>query len=198
MTTRFDVTPDDPDDPDGTNSVHGPEFAPDDPLAVILRPSSDYLGPPPGRYEEIRRAAGRRKVLRAVAGAGLTCAVAALAAVPLLLSRTDAPAPPAVPMAPPPATSPASRTPSPSASPGSFSPSPTEAPPSQSPDEPSRRADPTEAPATARPSTAATAEDAPRPEPSQPSKFSEAPEASAVASRSASGAVSGAAESVRP
>lgn len=30
-----------------THSDQGPDFDPDDPLAVILRPASDYLGPPP-------------------------------------------------------------------------------------------------------------------------------------------------------
>lgn len=41
----------------------------DDPLTVILRPSStEYLGPPTGRYESIRRGANRRRLLRATLG----------------------------------------------------------------------------------------------------------------------------------
>ncbi|UXX95632.1 hypothetical protein N7U49_34055 [Streptomyces sp. AD2-2] len=35
MTTHFD------------EGDEGPDIDPDDPLTVILRPSSDYLGPPP-------------------------------------------------------------------------------------------------------------------------------------------------------
>ncbi|MFB7497409.1 hypothetical protein ACFC09_22470 [Streptomyces sp. NPDC056161] len=96
MTTRFD------DDP---------EFAPDDPLAVILRPPAEHLGPPAGRYAAIRRTAARRKLLRAAAGAGLTCAVAALVALPLHLASST-PASPTVPLAPP-----SSVTPKPSAPP---------------------------------------------------------------------------------
>lgn len=49
MTARLD---DDPDDR---------EYGADDPLAVILRPSSpDYLGAPPGQYEAVRRRATRQ------------------------------------------------------------------------------------------------------------------------------------------
>ncbi|MEW1775877.1 hypothetical protein [Streptomyces sp. NPDC086777] len=87
MTTRFDDEP---------------EFdGPDDPLAVILRPPAAHLGPPPGRYEEIRRAAGRRRLVRAAAGAGVTCAVAACVALSLHLTPPAAPAAPQVPLAPP-------------------------------------------------------------------------------------------------
>ncbi|WP_413805930.1 hypothetical protein [Streptomyces sp. OE57] len=82
----------------------GPEREPDDPLAVILRPPSDYLGPPPGRYEAIRRAAARRKLLRAAAGVGVSCAVAVLIALPLRAAAPEPPARPTVPLAPPPAT----------------------------------------------------------------------------------------------
>ncbi|MEU9450195.1 hypothetical protein [Streptomyces sp. NPDC048277] len=111
MTTRFDDEP---------------EFdGPDDPLAVILRPPTAHLGPPPGRYQEIRRAAGRRRLVRAAAGAGVTCAVALLVALPLHLTAPSAPTTPSVPLAPPtarpttperPSTSPARATPSPSPS----------------------------------------------------------------------------------
>ncbi|WP_234534342.1 hypothetical protein [Streptomyces shenzhenensis] len=79
-----------------------PEFdGPDDPLAVILRPPSAHLGPPPGRYEEIRRAASRRRLVRAAAGAGVTCAVAVLVALPLHLTASSPPTTPTVPLAPP-------------------------------------------------------------------------------------------------
>ncbi|WP_228456664.1 hypothetical protein [Streptomyces durbertensis] len=81
MTTRFD------DDAAGA----GP--AADDPLAVVLRPPSAYLAPPPGRYAEIRRAASRRRVLRTATGVGAACLAAALVAVPLYLVRPVAPAP---------------------------------------------------------------------------------------------------------
>ncbi|MGW1257392.1 hypothetical protein ACWD5Q_19970 [Streptomyces sp. NPDC002513] len=82
----------------------GPEFEPHDPLAVILRPPSEHLGPPPGRYGAIRRAAARRRVLRAAAGAGVTCVVAVLVALPLRLTTPEGPASPVVPLAPPPAS----------------------------------------------------------------------------------------------
>ncbi|MYR46134.1 hypothetical protein GTW67_29825, partial [Streptomyces sp. SID5910] len=65
MTTRFEG------DPDGPESAHDD---PHDPLLVVLRPGPDYLGPPPGRYEAIRRSASRRRLLRAAAGAAATCA----------------------------------------------------------------------------------------------------------------------------
>nr|WP_244189681.1 hypothetical protein [Streptomyces incarnatus] len=109
MTTRLD---------DG-EEYH--EFAPDDPLAVILRPTPDHLGAPPGRYEAIRRAATRRRLLRAAAGVGASCALAALLALPLTAHRPHPSR--TVPLAPPPATGPttpaaASATPpTPSASP---------------------------------------------------------------------------------
>ncbi|MFE9451080.1 hypothetical protein [Streptomyces sp. NPDC006739] len=102
-----------------TFNEDGPDFEPDDPLAVIMRPPSERLAPPPGRYEEIRRGAARRRVLRAAVGAGATCAVAALLAVPLLRTTHQAPASPTVPLAPPPVSSPkALPTPSDSASAG--------------------------------------------------------------------------------
>ncbi|WP_460069999.1 hypothetical protein [Streptomyces sp. YKOK-I1] len=92
---------------------------PDDPLTVILRPAAGRLAPPPGRYEEIRRGASRRRLLRTAAGVGATCAVAALAVLlPLRLTAHDAPARPTVPLAPPPASSPSTGPdPSPSAVP---------------------------------------------------------------------------------
>ncbi|WP_262059158.1 hypothetical protein [Streptomyces sp. STR69] len=96
MTTHFDEE----------DEGREPDFALDDPLTVILRPSSaEYLGPPPGRYESIRRGAHRRRLLRAAAGAGATCAVLVLAALPLRLAHHDAPVTPTVPLAPPPASS---------------------------------------------------------------------------------------------
>ncbi|MEU0009296.1 hypothetical protein ABZ079_34910 [Streptomyces sp. NPDC006314] len=90
-----------------TYNDDGPDFDPDDPLAVIMRPPSEHLAPPPGRYDEIRRGAARRRILRAAVGAGATCAVAALLAVPLLRTTHQEPASPTAPLAPPPASSPA-------------------------------------------------------------------------------------------
>ncbi|MFI6468269.1 hypothetical protein [Streptomyces sp. NPDC050528] len=102
MTTRFD---------EGDES---PDIDPDDPLTVILRPSSaEYLGPPPGRYESIRRGANRRRLLRATVGAGATCAVIVLAALPFRLAHHDSPTTPTVPLAPPPASSAPTTPPSP-------------------------------------------------------------------------------------
>lgn len=128
----------------------GPEFEPDDPLAVILRPASDRLAPPPGRYEAIRRTATRRRVLRTAAGVGVSCAVAALVALPLHLATRESPAPPSVPLAPPASGRTASPTPSatptPSSSPAHVSPRPTERPQTNIPGTtatPSGRADPT-------------------------------------------------------
>ena len=94
MTTHFD------------EGDEGQDIDPDDPLTVILRPSSaEYLGPPPGRYETIRRGANRRRLLRATVGAGATCAVIVLAALPFRLAHHDSPTTPTVPLAPPPASS---------------------------------------------------------------------------------------------
>lgn len=104
MTTRFDGDPGDE------------RSGSDDPLAVLLRPSSpDYLDTPAGRFTAVRRRAARRRLLRTAAGAGVCCAVAALVALPLRLAAPDAPAGPAtIPVAPPdPGTAP----PGPSASP---------------------------------------------------------------------------------
>ncbi|MFJ9631044.1 hypothetical protein ACIRU8_25355 [Streptomyces sp. NPDC101175] len=103
MTTHFDEE----------DEGREPDLALDDPLTVILRPaSSEYLGPPPGSYESIRRGAHRRRLLRAAAGAGATCAVLVLAALPFRLAHHDTPVTPTVPLAPPPARSaPASGTP---------------------------------------------------------------------------------------
>ncbi|WP_329258627.1 hypothetical protein OG223_37735 [Streptomyces sp. NBC_01478] len=133
----------------------------DDPLTVILRPSSaEYLGPPHGRYESIRRGANRRRLLRATVGAGATCAVLVLAALPFRLAHHDAPATPTVPLAPPPASSgpttpPApspTKTPSPAASPGS---------PDSSRD-PSRASAPTTEPSQAPTASASAASPASR------------------------------------
>ncbi|MDL5206058.1 hypothetical protein QQS16_39535 [Streptomyces sp. ALI-76-A] len=130
-----------------THSDDGPDFEPDDPLAVILRPASDYLGPPPGRYEAIRRGAARRRLLRAAAGIGLSCAAAALIVVPLRLSAPQAPASPTVPLAPPPASSP-SAVPTPSASPEQLQPGPGEPSPTDSPRIPPSSTAPTPVPST--------------------------------------------------
>ncbi|MFF5606858.1 hypothetical protein ACFY65_10825 [Streptomyces cellulosae] len=90
-----------------THADEGPEFEPDDPLAELLRPTSDHLGPPPGRFETIRRRAARRRLVRTTVGAGLTCAVALLVALPLQNATTtsDRPVSPTDPLAPPPLTS---------------------------------------------------------------------------------------------
>ena len=106
MTTHFDEE----------DEGREPDFALDDPLTVILRPSSaEYLGPPPGRYESIRRGANRRRLLRAAAGAGATCAVLVLAALPFRLAHHDTPVTPTVPLAPRPASSSPTTPPAPSA-----------------------------------------------------------------------------------
>ncbi|MFF4589957.1 hypothetical protein [Streptomyces sp. NPDC001388] len=102
---------------------------PDDPLTVVLRPAHGHLAPPPGRYAEIRRGAARRRVLRAAAGVGATCAVAALAVLlPLRLTAHDAPVRPAVPLAPPPASSPSAGAGTPTAPDTSATPGPSTVP----------------------------------------------------------------------
>ncbi|MGW7205200.1 hypothetical protein [Streptomyces sp. NPDC054837] len=82
-----------------------PGLDPDDPLTILLRPPADHLGPPAGRYEAIRRGATRRKLLRAAAGTAVVCGLAAAVLLPFRLSTSEAPASPAVPLAPPPASS---------------------------------------------------------------------------------------------
>lgn len=112
-----------------TPSEDGPDLEPDDPLAVILRPATGYLAPPPGGYEAIRRDASRRRVLRAAAGVGLSCVAATLIALPFRLASSDAPVTPSVPLAPPPASSP-STPPTPSPTPKPVSPAPSDPGPS--------------------------------------------------------------------
>lgn len=107
-----------------THPDDGPEPEHGDPLAILLRPTSDRLVPPPDRYETIRRSAARRRLLRTAAGVGLSCAAAALVALPLHLATTSgAPVSPVVPLAPP-STSGPSPTPSAPPSPTAVSPSP--------------------------------------------------------------------------
>ncbi|GHF00837.1 hypothetical protein GCM10017776_17470 [Streptomyces griseoluteus] len=89
-------------------SDEGPDFEPEDPL-LVMRPPHEHLAPPPGRYEEIRRGATRRRILRTAVVASATCAVAALLAVPFLRGALQDPAPRTVPLAPPPASSPTTR-----------------------------------------------------------------------------------------
>jgi hypothetical protein len=107
LTTRVDDAP----DPDGSRrALDGAADGSEDPLAVILRPltsHADLLGPPPGRYEEIRRTAARRRLRRTAIGAALTCTAvvaAVLVAAPLRLTGSERPASPTVPLAPPPVT----------------------------------------------------------------------------------------------
>ncbi|KOX00694.1 hypothetical protein ADK65_13750 [Streptomyces sp. NRRL B-1140] len=147
MTTRLDGDPGDP------------EHAPDDPLAVILRPSSPgYLGAPAGQYQAIRRRAARRRLLRGAAGAGLCCVAAALIALPLRHTASEHPPTPTIPMAPPttrpaPATdsTPPTPVPSPSASrsrpspPGTGAPRTTE-PGTLAPEKATGRREPSRAP----------------------------------------------------
>lgn len=148
MTTRFDDEPD--------------FDAPDDPLAVLLRPPAAHLGPPQGRYEEIRRAAGRRRLVRTAAGAGVTCAVAAFVALSLHLTAPAAPPSPRVPLAPPAVSPTAPSRPSASPAPATASPSPSIAPtPSRGTQAPARGASTTpsavrDAPSAGRPSAVAT------------------------------------------
>jgi hypothetical protein len=168
LTTRFD------DDP---------EFAPDDPLAVILRPPAEHLGPPSGRYEAIRRAASRRRLLRTAAGVGVTCAVAALIALPLHLTASTTPTSPAPPLAPPPASSPTppaapSAVPTPSAS-------PTPTAPGGSTRSPSTRSPSTGSPSTATPRTDASGDTTRRPVPTAAPSTAPASATSATSARSA-------------
>ncbi|MFD9002300.1 hypothetical protein ACFV0T_15205 [Streptomyces sp. NPDC059582] len=133
-----------------TASDDGPDLDPDDPLAVILRPTTEHLGPPPGRYEEIRRSATRRRLLRVAAGAGLTGAVAVLVALPFQLTTSETPVSPTVPLAPPPASSP-SVVPSPTRSAEPVTPRP-----SASPSNPRPEVSRTTTPGTTTPGTADT------------------------------------------
>ncbi|SDD88795.1 hypothetical protein SAMN05216505_11320 [Streptomyces prasinopilosus] len=138
-----------------THSDEGPDFEPDDPLAVILRPSSDYLGPPSGRYEAIRRAAARRRLARAAVGAGVSCAAAALVVLSFRSAAPDGPASPTVPLAPPPVSS-SPPAPAPPATPRPVGPGPSEQPRTGGPHTPAPR--PTAAP-TASPVTASPGDD---------------------------------------
>ncbi|MFD0318958.1 hypothetical protein [Streptomyces flavalbus] len=130
-----------------THSDEDPDFAPDDPLAVILRPPTEFLGPPPGRYTAIRRRAARRKLLRAALGTAVACGVAALVVLPLRQPGTGGPDRPATPLAPPlTSVSPAPRTPP--------APAPSATAPVASPVPDTPTADPTTARDQARPSAA--------------------------------------------
>lgn len=122
------ITPDDDFD-------DGPYRDADDPLTVLLRPPSGHLGPPAGRYEEIRRRAGRRRLWRTAAGAGAAVAVA-VAAFSLLPAHLTAPGPPAsptVPLAPPPVRG-TPTAPTAPESPAPAAPGPTEGTPTPVPD----------------------------------------------------------------
>ncbi|MEV5535063.1 hypothetical protein [Streptomyces prunicolor] len=165
MTTHFD------------EGDEGPEIDLDDPLTVILRPSStEYLGPPTGRYESIRRGANRRRLLRATVGAGATCAVLVLAALPFRLAHHDSPTTPTVPLAPPSASSGPTTPPTPSAT---RTPTPT-ARPSSSADSrnPSRTPVPTSEPS--RVPTASASASAPSSAPTSAASTARSVEPSAV------------------
>ncbi|MFF9018542.1 hypothetical protein ACF09C_36975 [Streptomyces sp. NPDC014870] len=109
-----------------TRSDDSPGLDPDDPVAVLLRPTSDHLLPPPGRFEEIRRGAARRRRLRAAAtGLGVSFA-AALIVLPLHLTTSpETTTPPTIPLAPPPTSGPVV-TPAPEKTPGPVNPRPSE------------------------------------------------------------------------
>ncbi|WP_327400977.1 hypothetical protein OG194_12655 [Streptomyces sp. NBC_01288] len=166
MTTRFD------------EGDEGHDIDPDDPLAVILRPSSaEYLGPPAGRYETIRRGANRRRLLRATVGAGATCAVIVLAALPFRLAHHDSPTTPTVPLAPPPASS------APTTPPASSAPSATKVPsPTASPSSPTDPRIPSRTPvSTTAPSRVPTeSASAPSSEPAASTRTASSVEPSAV------------------
>ena len=147
MTTRFD----DEEDPEfGPFDPTSPEHAPDDPLLVLLGPTPTYLGAPPGRYEEIRRTATRRRRVRTAAGVGMACVVAALVALPLNLTTGESPRSPTIPMAPPVSTVPATPPPSDATTDPSTDPTPLPSTP-ESPE-------PSTAVPSDEPSEAATAE----------------------------------------
>ncbi|MFD4562392.1 hypothetical protein ACFWP5_50225 [Streptomyces sp. NPDC058469] len=167
MTTHFD------------EGDEGPDIDLDDPLTVILRPSSsEYLGPPPGRYESIRRGANRRRLLRATIGAGATCAVIVLAALPFRLAHHDSPTTPTVPLAPPPASSSPTAPPSSSAT---RAPSPTASPSSPAGSRnPSRTPVPTMEPSTAPTASASASASAPGSAPASSSATARSVEPSAV------------------
>ncbi|MFI2431380.1 hypothetical protein [Streptomyces sp. NPDC018693] len=103
MTTRFDEDGryDDGGYDDGRYDDGRYDGGPDDPLAVILRPPADFLGVPPGRYEAVRRAAYRRRLVRTAVGAGVACAAAALITLPFLIGRDSGAPPLAPPLSPP-------------------------------------------------------------------------------------------------
>ncbi|MFF7446877.1 MULTISPECIES: hypothetical protein [unclassified Streptomyces] len=139
-----------------------PDLDPDDPLTILLRPPADHLGPPAGRYEAIRRGATRRKLLRAAAGTAVVCGLAAAVLLPLRLSTSEAPASPAVPLAPPPASSSPTVPPPPSGDRPSDDP-PTADQPSAVPSAPATSVPVSPGVPSASPSTAPTATAAPTP-----------------------------------
>jgi hypothetical protein len=102
------------DGPGGPGGPGDPAHDPDDPLAVLLRPAGDRLAVPPGRFAAVRRSAARRRTLRAVAGAGLTCGALLAVLLPLRLPHHGPPAPRLTPVAPATAPRHASPTPVPS------------------------------------------------------------------------------------
>lgn len=134
--------------------IEGPDEERDPELSALLGSGTVLLGPPPGRFREVRRAAARRKLLRAAAGAGVSLAVAAVVAVPLRLMSDPAQGPAVGPTVPavsvPPAADPPP-SPRPTSSPV---PEPSETP---GPDRRTGRPDPGRAPSAARQSRSVSA-----------------------------------------
>ncbi|MFF7212495.1 hypothetical protein ACFZAU_18450 [Streptomyces sp. NPDC008238] len=133
--------------------IEGPGEERDAELDALLGPGTVLLGPPPGRFREVRRAAVRRKLLRTAAGAGVSLAVAAVVAVPLHLMSAPAQGPAVGPTVPavsvPPAADP----------PPSPRPSTAPAPETSGIPRPDRRTGPPVAPDARRTSSAARQSD---------------------------------------
>ncbi|MFG2301401.1 hypothetical protein [Actinacidiphila glaucinigra] len=137
--------------------IDGPDEERDPELSALLGPGTVLLGPPPGRFREVRRAAARRRLLRTAAGAGVSLAVAAVVAIPLYLLSSPGQGPAVGPNVPavsvPPAADPP---PSPPSPPPTTSPVP-EPSESHGPDRRTGSNDPGRAASTARQSRSVSA-----------------------------------------